>query len=258
MNPADPREGEGLTFPWNHSPASWWRLLPGLFICAAVLALMALVFKVAAPRPANGPAGTTSRAILLVNPHHPAAQGLLYRALDRGALLLGDPGLASESTEASLMPVFKPSFAGFEPRLKDPVSAPTSAPRQRLFSPEDLALPPLQAVPNHAAPPVVKASVLVPVWQGALAELTVRSSPSLSHVRPLDLSRLRFQVGVASNGRVVVVAPLTAGLEDRDWVPALQSALSQTRFSASDQPGLRWGEVTFVWKPATAPTSSGP
>ena len=258
MKSADPRDQEGLTFPWNSTPASWWRLLPGLLVGAVVIALMAVVFKVAAPPPSTVAMATTARGILLVDPNHPAAQGLLYRALDRGALLLGDPVLSNDSPESSMMPVFAPSFAGFEPRLKDPVSAPVNAPRQRLFSPEDLALPALPPSDQHSTAALATPSVLSPVWHGPLANLQLRYTPTLTHLRPLDLSRLRFQIGVESNGRVAVVAPLTASLEDRDWVPALQSALGQARFASHDDLGLRWGEVTFVWSPNPGKNTADP
>ncbi len=250
MNPTDPSARAELIFPWKARPVSFWRLLPGLLLCALVLGLLTLLFKVAVPRPAGSAALSASQAILLVNPDHPAAQGLLNRALDRSALLLGGEDSVLGADDRDLLPLFKPSFAGFEPRLKDPVNAPLSAPRQRLFAPEDLALPPLPAKASKPSQKPAPVFSLEPVWHGALAGLTLAAPPALGHLQPRDLTRLRFEIGVDGTGRVAVAAPLAAGLEDRDLVPAIQSVLGQARFQRDGDSRVLWGEVTFAWKRA--------
>lgn len=256
MTNADPDNDNGLIFPWKPRPISAWRLLPPLLACLGVLALLALVFKVgepaAAPRASQG-----SRGILLLDPANPISQGLLNRAMDRGVLLL-ESQEEGAAKDRDLMPLFEPSFAGFEVRLKDPVTTPAETPRYRLFQADDLALPPLPPAAAAPRPPVgaARSYRLAAVFRGDLASAALAAAPALSHLRPQDLARLRFQLGVQANGRVEVVIPLTSSLEDRDLLPALQSALTQTRFAPEPGAGLRWGEVSFLWQSVSQPAGS--
>lgn len=254
MRQSDPTLHEnGLIFPWKTRPLSIWRLLPGLLLCTSVLALLALIFKVATPAPGRVHA-QGSQTILLLNSNLPTSQGLLNRALDRGALLLGTDDIIGSSADSTLLPLFEPSFARFEPRLKDPVNLPTAPPRQRIFSPNDLALPPIPSkVMKRQSSAPMPAYHIEAVWHGALSAQALASPPALSHLRPRDLARLRFQVAVTRNGRVTVVAPIAASLEDRDLLPAFQSGLSQCRFHPRATGDTLWGEVTFVWKRADSP-----
>ncbi len=248
-------QDKGLIFPWKNSPTSIWRLLPPLLLCLIVLTAVTLVFKVAPPPSSRNVQG--SRSLLLLNPDHPMNQSALNRALDHGALLLARPEALEDAGEEALLPLFKPSFAGFEPRLKEPVASPADTPRYRLFQPHDLALPPLPAprlTAGPSAPP--PAFHLQPVFHGALANLPLRMPPALNHLRPHDLARMRFEMGVLASGQTLIASPLTSGQEDRDLVPALQAALNQTRFAPHAGPEVKWGEVSFIWK--RAPDSNPP
>ncbi len=251
MKEPDSAPADDLIFPWNTGTRSLWRLLLPLLVCLALLGIVAVVFKVAEPSPARG--GPVSRSILLLDPGYPANQGVLNRALDRGVLLLGQEDAAEAPRDRALMPLFEPSFAGFDLRLKDPVAGPAVPPRYRLFQSDDLALPPMPAAPPARLPPAAPPShKLEAVFHGDLAERRIIAPPALDHLRPRDLARLRFELGVQANGRVFVIIPLTASLEDRDLVPALQSALGQARFAPEPGGGVIWGETSFNWARAAA------
>ncbi len=250
MTDSDPA-GEDLVFPWRMRPLSAWRLLPPLLACLGVLTLLALIFEVS--EPATALRSGQARGLLLLDPSNPASHDVLNRALDRGTLLLGRQPEES-AKDRDLLPLFEPSFAGFELKLKDPVLTPVETPRHHLFQANDLALPPLPpATRMRRAGGPAGTHQLTAVFHGDLAGEPLLQSPPIEHLRPQDLARLRFQAAVQASGRVEVVIPLTSSLEDRSLLPAFQSALSQTRFGRASGSGLRWGEISFVWQPTAPP-----
>ena len=246
MNPGEPSHSD-LTFRWNERQPSLWRLLPAFLVCVGVLALLPLLFRIAPPAAPHLP--SLSQSILLLDPANPANQLILNRAHDKSSLVLRSDQPGDLPLSQPLLPVFRPSFAGFEMRLKDAYTVRDQPVRPRLFHPSDLALP---ALPRP--PPVAAASARKPQnWQlqlqlgGAGAQRALLTPPDLSGLTPKDLARLHFRLAVQPSGRVFLALPLDAASEDRDLLPLLQSALSRARFEPVDRPEIAWFSATFRW-----------
>ena len=246
MNQGEPGPSD-LTFRWQDRPPSVWRLLAAFLLCIGILALLPLLFRVAPPAVPRLP--SLSQSILLLDGSSPANQLVLNRAHDRSSLILRPDQPEDLPLSQPLLPVFRPSFAGFEMRLKDAYAVRDKPVRPRLFQPSDLALPPLPR-PEPAKPATTHPPIK---WQlhlnvgGPMAQRRLVVPPDLSGLMPKDLARLRFRLAVQPSGRVFLVMPLDAASEDRDLVPALQSALSRARFEATDAPEVAWLPASFHW-----------
>jgi hypothetical protein len=216
---------------------------------------MALLFKTQPPAPQR--THHLSQSILLLDPANPINQIVLNRAQDRGALILGPEAIGDITAGTSLLPVFRPSFSGFQLQLKEAYVSRTSTDQPRLFQPSDLALPrqpnptpaPLPSLPPDAAATRAGAKnwLLQPEFHGSLTQRALRSPPDLASFRPQDLAKLRFQIAVKPNGRILLVVPLHSAPEDREIIPALLSALSSIRFEPRTGNSLEWGQVSFAW-----------
>jgi hypothetical protein len=247
-----------LTFPWNDRRLSLWRLLPTLLISVFILTLLAIVFKIKAPPPARSQ--PLSQSILILDPTNPVNQIVLNRAQDRSALILGPEAIDEISPGSPLLPVFRPSFTGYELKLKPPYVSRSSTDQPRLFQSGDLALP--SNPPTAPPPPPDAASTragsknwqLVPELHGTLARRPLRTLPDLATLRPQDLAKLRFQIAIKPNGRPLLIIPLHSGAEDREIVPALQTALSGMLFAPVEGSANEWGQISFAWTSAQ-PTS---
>jgi hypothetical protein len=255
MNSDEP-PSNGLTFRWDDRSASAWRLLAAFCLCLGVLALLPILFRIAPPAAPRLP--SLSQSVLLLDASSPANQLVLNRAHDKSSLILRADQPGDLPLSAPLLPVFRPSFAGFEMRLKDPYAARDQPVRARLFQPTDLALPPLPP-----PPPLVPRTAAAAAWRlelsvnGALASRPLVVDPDLSAIKPKDLARLRFRLAVQPSGRVFLAMPIDASSEDRDLIPALQSALGRARFEPVGRPGVTWAPVGFRWvaQPPSAGTS---
>lgn len=243
-----------LTFPWGGRPLSLWRLLPALLFSSLVLTSLAVVFKIKAPPPA--PSQPLSQSILILDPSNPVNHIVLNRAQDRSALILGPEAIDEISPGSPLSPVFRPSFTGYELKLKPPYVSRSFSDHPRLFQPGDLALPSkppaaLQPPPNAASSRLgPKNWQLMPELHGSLAARPLRSLPDLALIRPQDLAKLRFQIAIKPNGRPLMIIPLHSGAEDRDIVPALQTALSRMVFAPAEGDMNEWGQISFTWNSA--------
>jgi len=258
MNPESP-SGTALTFPWGDRPRSLWRLLPYTLICAAALTSLAFIFKSKTPAPT--PTHSISQSILLLDPANPINQTVLSHAQDKSLLVLSPDPIDESIARHPLLPVFKPSFSHFQVRLKEPYVSRPPTQQVRLFQPSDLALPPASRTLPKGAPPTAASTragakpwQLVAQFQGPIASRTVRTPPNLTALRPKDLARLRFQIAVKPDGRTLLVLPISSATEDREFLPALQSALSATRFEPKPDSSNEWGQITFAW--TIAPNAS--
>jgi hypothetical protein len=245
----------GLLFRWNDRPASFWRLLPYLALCLAVLTGFFILFKISYP--ISDPTPRSTQGILMLDPDQPTHQYVLNRAYDRSALFL-KPEAAADSLQAGvpLLPLFRPSFQGYQMQLKEPSQPETVVTSQRLFQPTDLALPQASSF-NRSSPPPLPTPRSAPTFAlqvrfaGALAARPILRPPDLTGLSPQELSRLRFHLTVNSSGRVVLALPVSGTSEDRSLIPALQTALSGIRFAPLPQAGNQTDLTTFVWQPQT-------
>jgi len=250
----EPPSDTTLTFPWGDRPLSLWRLLPAFLLCVLVLAGLAVIFKIKSPPPAR--TQHLSQSILILDPANPINQIVLNRARDRSALILDSDSLSDLTPGTNLLPVFRPSFSGYELTLKQPYVSRAATEQPRLFQPGDLALP---SSPPPAPSPLPDAAStragaknwrLKPELHGPIASRSLRTLPDLSSLRPQDLAKLRFQIAVKPNGLALLVLPLHSSTEDRDVVPALQSALAGMRFAPSPGSATEWGQISFTWAAA--------
>ena len=243
--------GSELTFRWAEKSPSYWRLLPALLVCIAILGLIALIFTTQSPAPQR--VQHLSQSILLLDADNPINQIVLNRAQDRGALILGTEAIETLSADTSLLPVFRPSFSGFQLQLKEIDVNRPSIDQPRLFKPSDLALPARPSPPPVTLPDAAstragaKNWVLRTEFHDSLTRRGLRIPPDFSSLRPQDLARLRFHLAVKPDGRPLFVVPLHSAPEDRALIPALQSALSAIRFESKPGSALDWGQVSFHW-----------
>lgn len=251
MNSESP-SGTNLTFPWGDRPRSLWRLLPYTLICTAALTSLAFIFKSKTPSPT--PTHSISQSILLLDPADPITQTVLSHAQDESLLVLSPDPIDASIGRQPQLPVFRPSFSEFKVRLKEPYVSSTPTQQIRLFQPSDLALPPASSTLPEGAPPTAASThagakpwQLEAQFQGPISARIIRTPPSLTTFRPKDLARLRFHIAVKPDGRTLLVVPISSATEDREILPALQSALSSTRFEPKPGSKNEWGQITFAW-----------
>jgi hypothetical protein len=242
----------GLLFRWNDRPASFWRLLPYLAVCLAVLAGFFILFKISYPISDRTP--RSAQGILMLDPDQPAHQYVLNRAYDRSALFLKSEAAAdSLQGGTTLLPLFRPSFQAYEMQLKEPSQPEPVVTSQRLFQPTDLALPKASSFsrqPTLPPPPRSAPSFALQVrFAGALAGRPLLLPPDLTGLSPQELSRLRFHLTVNPRGRDILALPMSGTSEDRSLIPALQTALTRIRFAPLPQAGNQTDLATFVWQP---------
>jgi hypothetical protein len=135
---------------------------------------------------------------------------------------------------------------------QDPSSLPDYFQASDIVLPDSLSMRKISPAAPTAKP--MRRVILKVKLNGDLAEAEWRAEPDLSPFRPQDVSRLRYLLGVAPNGRVALVVPLLASPEDRLIQTELGMALAKTRFKPRPTQIRQWGEVTFFW--ASADTDS--
>lgn len=241
--------GDFSVFDWHERRTTRWRLLAAFVLCLLILSGLLLLFKVSSP-----PVGRSldnSYSALILDPASPITQAAWSRAMDRSALILPSESLVGPNLDQPLLPLYRPSFEGFQLRLKelknnqDPSSLPD------YFQPSDIVLSDsLSMRKAPSAEPVAKPlrrAILKAKLKGDLADAEWKTAPDLSPFRPQDVSRLRYLLGVAPNGRVALVVPLLASPEDRLLQTELGKELAKTRFKPRSTKDRQWGEVTFSW-----------
>lgn len=245
----------GLIFPWRNPPASIWRLLPYFIFCIGILAGLFLLFKISYP--VTDPSPRLTQGLLMLDPDQPEHQVVLNRAYDQSALLLKSDTSFQTALNTPLLPLFRPSFQGYQMRLKETAQQETLVTAPRLFQPQDLALPAVSSFSRStqakAAPHTAASFALHLRFSGPLADRRLLSPIQLPEVKPQDLSRLHFHLTVNASGRVILALPLNSSAEDRPLIPQLQAALSQVRFAPVSDAAHQIDVASFVWHRLSAP-----
>lgn len=246
--PPDPR----LIFDWKMRERSWPHLLLMLLITTFGMVGLSTLFKVVYPQ--SQQVITIPQQILLLTPGSPESRIILNRALDKSYLLVQSPSdlpSAESLPNPSLAsPVFRPTFQGREMTLKDWTQTNATTDTPRLFPPSD----PLQLPRPNREPATVPGAPRTPespselriVPLAGLGERQMQSPTRIPRLPLEDPSRVRFEIGVAPNGRVTHVLPFTT-LENQQTLQTLTKAVSELRFVPTES-GITWGTVTFRWE----------
>jgi hypothetical protein len=183
----------------------------------------------------------------VLNPKDPAALALMHRAQDRSFALLGD---SEDVLPTAPLPAFRPSFEGYQIKLREPVHAAAEWRQPRLFTAASDVLPPVprRATEPVAAPPV---AVLRAIMSPALAKRGP-ATVELSGIHLTQPTRVQFRVAVGSAGQVITALPL-GNAEEADIMKQLYDVVAALRFTPAESRRIEWGEVSFRWGAAAAP-----
>jgi hypothetical protein len=244
-----------LAFDWRGGGmASGWRLMPYFLGC--VLVLLVLSFVVRTVEPEGGSLMQSSQTLLVLDWREPSHQALLLRAERYSSLPLHSFAMRGVGDEAALLPKFKPSFSGYEMKLKLPEVEMDSGEMDfpRLFRAEDTALARLDLGGAADVPMRVRAApagsyVLRAVLQGELDGRVLVRGGEVEMEAAWETDRNRFEVLVNDSGRVVMALPLLSDSgEQRSLVTAVQAEILSWRFAPVESGGLMQGELRFEWQ----------
>lgn len=247
-----------LIFSWRDREGTGWRLAGWLAITIVLVGGVFLLFQVIYPQSRHHI--TYPQEILVFDASQPATRALLSRVRDRDYLLIPpDTGSLAKAQEA--LPVFRPSFQDFSVKLRalPAVRKPLQTPR--IFSADDLPLPPLvlPALDAGAQPAADepagggKPQVLRLKITGALAERTLESPRELPGVALTDTSSARFRVYVGAAGNVTLALPLSRPDETPEssaLMKELHRRVAGLRFAAAPGAPAQAGDVFFQWERA--------
>lgn len=235
-----------LIFAWGVRDHSTWHLVVALLALMGAMAGFFFIFRIVHPVTQRMP--TTPQRVISLDPNDPAALALIHRAQDRSFALLSD--------ESSILPLensllaFRPSFEGYEIKLRElpPPAASTKEPR--LFTAATDVLPP---VARRATPPAtVPSKAKLRVVMSAALSKRQPTGTELPDIKLTQPSRVQFRVAVGSLGQIVTALPLST-VEDLDVMKQLQEAVNGLRFEPSTVRRIEWGEISFRWEPAVTP-----
>lgn len=246
-------ESTPLTFQWRDRDRPLVRLVVFLCVTIAGAAGFFLLFKVVYPQPRHFP--TAPQQVLILDPAQPATRDIVNRTSDENFLLLSpdsDP-TRPETAFHSLLPVFRPGFAGFEMTLMDIPGEQDKKTLPRVYGIDDMPLPPIATVMKAKVPaahtPPTTPPVLRVVLRGALDKRELASSRDLAGIVITDAAAPRFRLCVNNAGLVIFALPLD-GLTDPKQMRALYKGLSGLRFKPVNAPATQWGDASFVWENA--------
>jgi|UniRef100_UPI003784C8DD hypothetical protein len=241
--PAKPHPHEPLIFAWQARDHSTWHLVVALLVLMGAMAGFFFVFRIV--HPVTQRVTTTPQHMISLDPRDPAALALIHRAQDRSFALLNDAE-ATTPLESGLL-AFRPSFEGYELKLRELEPTATTVKQPRLFTPGRDVLPP---VPRRVVEPVTapSAATLRAVMSSTLAKRGPASVelPGIALTQP---TRVQFRVAVGSAGQVLTALPLGSA-EDAEVMSQLQAAVNALRFQPSEVKRIEWGEVSFRWEVA--------
>jgi len=239
--PAKPHSHEPLIFAWHARDHSTWHLVVALLMLMAAMAGFFFVFRIV--HPVTRRVTTTPQRVISLDPRDPAALALIHRAQDRSFALLNDDTASSPLEDGVL--AFRPSFEGYELKLRELEPAAEAVKQPRLFTPGRDVLPPVprRVVEPVAAPP---AATLRAVMSSTLAKRGPASVelPGIALTQP---TRVQFRVAVGSAGQVLTALPLGSS-EEAAVMQQLQTAVNALRFEPSEVRRIEWGEVSFRWE----------
>ncbi len=237
---------ESLIFAWGARDHSAWHLVAALLLLIGTMVGFFFVFRIVHPVAQRAP--STPQHVIALDPSDPAALAIIHRAQDRSFALLSDADPADDRKAGML--AFHPSFEGYQPVLRKPVPATTTARQPHLFTPGMDVLPP---VPRRAAelPDVAPPAKLQAVMSGALA----KRGPAVIELEGIAITqpaRVQFRVAIGAAGQVITALPLTI-TDDKEVMKRLQSAVNALRFTPAAARRVEWGEVSFRWEGARKP-----
>jgi hypothetical protein len=238
---AKPHPHEPLIFAWQARDHSTWHLVAALLVLMGAMAGFFFVFRIV--HPVTQRVTTSPQRVISLDPRDPAALALIHRAQDRSfALLNEDESVAP--LESGLL-AFRPSFEGYELKLRELEPADEAVKQPSLFTPGRDVLPP---VPRRVVKPAAAtpAATLRAVMSSTLAKRGLASVelPGIALTQP---TRVQFRVAVGSAGQVITALPLGSA-EEAGVMQQLQTAVQALRFEPSEVQRIEWGEVSFRWE----------
>jgi hypothetical protein len=238
---AKPHPHEPLIFAWQARDHSSWHLVVALVVLMGAMAGFFFVFRIV--HPVTQRVTTSPQRVISLDPHEPAALALIHRAQDRSFALLNEDESAAPLESALL--AFRPSFEGYELKLRELEPANDAVKQPSLFTPGRDVLPP---VPRRVVKPAaaLPAATLRAVMSSTLAKrgLTSVELPGIALTQP---ARVQFRVAVGSAGQVLTALPLGSA-EESGVMQQLQTAVQALRFEPSEVQRIEWGEVSFRWE----------
>ncbi len=237
---------EPLIFAWGVRDHSTWHLVAALLLLMGGIAGFFFIFRIVHPVTQRLP--TTPQRVISLDPRDPAALALIHRAQDRSFALLSDTDSALPLDNPLL--AFRPSFEGYQIKLREPAPATAATQQPRLFTATSDVLPP---VPRRASAPVTAppAATLRAIMSPALAKRGP-ASVELTGINLTQPTRVQFRVAIGSAGQIITALPL-GSTEDAAIMGQLNAAIALLRFAPSEVRRVEWGEISFRWEAVAAP-----
>ncbi len=239
-----------LTFQWQDRQRPLGRLLLLLLLTIAGVVAMFFVFQVVYPHTRTFT--TSPQQILMFEPTQAAGRQLVNRVRDEG-FLFANPGSGVEASAEALadrLPVFRPSFAGFQMSLQSIPETQDAGTSPRLFSIHRVPLPQtptvLRAQDAVPMPAPRRTPVLKAVVHGRLAARGLESPAELAGVSIQEPHAIRYAVGVSGSGTVTFALPLHP-IPDRRLADSVRRAITNLRFKPALASPIQWGEVSLRW-----------
>ena len=245
------REVLNLTFDWKESRfRQRLHLLFFVGIAFLIHAVCFYVFQVVYPSSTRGL--PMPKRLVILNPDNPAAIEAIREVEDRLAGYGLGPGDRAETVSLSAFTLYEPSFAGYQPGLRDlPMSSLAQLPLPRSL--EETTLPPVRipipVMPAEHAEDPAEPLVLI---DGPLAARKV-TDPALhrklsSHFAENHGTLCTFSIGVNAAGVIAYCFP-----DEEDFrvenLEQLQRTLMELRFTPVPDSGneITWGTLTVEW-----------
>lgn len=248
-----------LIFQWRDDERPLLRLFFWLVVTLVAGTGFFLLFQVVHPE--SRPFAITSQSHLLLDHADAGSRAILNRVRDEDTILLSTNTAAAITHAGSApdtFPLFRPGFDGFRMTLKGPPATASQYQSPRLYSIDEMPLPPLVTVmkPSPVAAtgkPSRPPQILRMVPGDPLAARTLRSSASLSGISLAAPARPRFRIAVNADGRVTFALPMFSS-DEPEAMRSLQQAVSALVFEPMPAAPLQWGEITFRYDaPPPAP-----
>jgi hypothetical protein len=244
-----------LIFSWQERDRAFWRLMGWVLFTLGTIAVVFVLFQVVYPQPRQRI--TYPEELLLLSADQTATRALVSRIQDRDHLLI-PPEPQADTRTREAMPVFQPSFQGFSMKLRGLQQTAAPAQTPRLYSPDDLPLPPvvLPALAADATTPTTTATkkqVLRLQVHGIAAKRALLTPAIMEGVKLDEPYNVRFHLAIAPEGHVLYALPLSGPADTLEGVPVmrqLQQAVSSMRFAAATDGKPQNAEVSFRWEAA--------
>jgi hypothetical protein len=242
-----------LIFDWVLKEGRLWRLLLWSALVLLTGTSISLVFNVVYPAARQRP--LMPQRALLLDGSTAESQYLINSLNDRHFLIFGESLAAKLGPRLADVPlVFRPTFQGYELRVKDVLESKTLAPPlPRLFRPNSPLLPPVaQGATPLPERPRERRFTLMPVLLPAKTERPVR------HLTPIDGvaaegDELVYRLAINPQGRVLSLVPATDYAASAAIYHLVRGSLIQLQFSPIKSAGIEWRSLRLQWKEEPLP-----